>query len=176
MKTLIKKLILCALVAGFAFLAMAEKVHVNGYYRKDGTYVKPYDRNASGQGSSTSSTYTPPAYNYSSEPRSQTYTAPAATSYSAPKKTYSYYPIGSAYGQSYSSYTLSSYKGARDSHGRIVRSESAKRAFMKQTGYPHGRPGYVVDHIIPLKRGGADAPSNMQWQTIAEGKAKDKWE
>jgi hypothetical protein len=29
-----------------------------------------------------------------------------------------------------------------------------------------------VDHIIPLKRGGADAPWNMQWQTIADGKAK----
>jgi hypothetical protein len=39
--------------------------------------------------------------------------------------------------------------------------------------YPHGRPGYVVDHIIPLKRGGADEPWNMQWQTITEGKAKD---
>jgi hypothetical protein len=25
----------------------------------------------------------------------------------------------------------------------------------------------------PLKRGGVDAPWNMQWQTIAEGKAKD---
>ena len=47
---------------------------------------------------------------------------------------------------------------------------------MKQTGYPHGRPGYVVDHIIPLKRGGADEPWNMQWQTIAAGKAKDATE
>ena len=47
---------------------------------------------------------------------------------------------------------------------------------MRQTGYAHGRPGYVVDHITPLKRGGADSPSNMQWQTIAEAKAKDKWE
>ena len=64
----------------------------------------------------------------------------------------------------------------RDSHGRIKRSEEAKREFMRQTGYPHGRPGYVVDHIIPLKRGGADSPSNMQWQTIEEAKAKDKWE
>ena len=27
-----------------------------------------------------------------------------------------------------------------------------------------------------LKRGGADAPWNMQWQTIAEGKAKDATE
>ena len=47
---------------------------------------------------------------------------------------------------------------------------------MTQTGYPHGRPGYVVDHIIPLKRGGADASWNMQWQTIAAGKAKDATE
>jgi 5-methylcytosine-specific restriction endonuclease McrA len=36
---------------------------------------------------------------------------------------------------------------------------------MTQTGYPHGRPGYVADHVIPLKRGGADASWNMQWQT-----------
>ena len=47
---------------------------------------------------------------------------------------------------------------------------------MRQTGYPHGRPGYVVDHIKPLAKGGADSPSNMQWQSIAEAKAKDKWE
>ena len=47
---------------------------------------------------------------------------------------------------------------------------------MRMTGYPHGRPGYVVDHVIPLKRGGCDCPSNMQWQTIDEAKAKDKWE
>lgn len=64
----------------------------------------------------------------------------------------------------------------RDSHGHIARSESAKKQFEKQTGYPNGRPGYVVDHIVPLKRGGADAPYNMQWQTKAEAKAKDRWE
>jgi hypothetical protein len=60
---------------------------------------------------------------------------------------------------------------ARASSGRIARSSSAKHAFMRQTGYPKGRPGYVVDHVIPLKRGGADAPSNMQWQTKAAAKA-----
>ena len=26
-------------------------------------------------------------------------------------------------------------------------------------------PGFVVDHIQPLKRGGMDAPENMQWQS-----------
>jgi hypothetical protein len=70
----------------------------------------------------------------------------------------------------------SGYVGARDEHGRILRSEAQKHAFERQTGYPHGRPGYVVDHIVPLKRGGCDCPENMQWQTVAEAKAKDKWE
>jgi hypothetical protein len=37
-------------------------------------------------------------------------------------------------------------------------------------------PGYVVDHVKPLACGGADDPRNMQWQTVAEGKAKDQWE
>ena len=37
-------------------------------------------------------------------------------------------------------------------------------------------PGYVVDHIVPLKRGGADSPENMQWQPRDEAKAKDRTE
>jgi hypothetical protein len=65
---------------------------------------------------------------------------------------------------------------SRDSNGRIKRSEAAKEEFEKQTGYPHGRPGYVVDHIKPLGCGGADDPTNMQWQTTEEAKAKDKTE
>jgi hypothetical protein len=70
----------------------------------------------------------------------------------------------------------SSSSTSRTSHGRIRRSAQAKAEFMRQTGYPHGRPGYVVDHVTPLACGGADAPYNMQWQTIAAGKAKDKTE
>jgi hypothetical protein len=79
-------------------------------------------------------------------------------------------------GSSSTSYTSATGVIERDTQGRIKRSESAKHAFMRMTGYPHGRPGYVIDHIIPLKRGGTDDPRNMQWQTIAEAKAKDKWE
>ena len=47
---------------------------------------------------------------------------------------------------------------------------------MKRTGYPKGRKGYVVDHIVPLECGGADVPSNMQWQTVQEAKIKDRTE
>ena len=64
----------------------------------------------------------------------------------------------------------------RYENGRIERSSAAKYQFMKATGYPNGRPGYVVDHIIPLACGGADSPENMQWQTTEEAKTKDKWE
>lgn len=37
-------------------------------------------------------------------------------------------------------------------------------------------PGYIIDHVTALKRGGSDAPSNMQWQTTKDATAKDKWE
>ena len=66
--------------------------------------------------------------------------------------------------------------------GRIRRSSSARHAFQElhpcpTTGSTAGPcPGYVVDHIVPLKRGGADSPENMQWQTRGEAKAKDRVE
>lgn len=70
----------------------------------------------------------------------------------------------------------------RDEHGKIARSSEEKAAFKKSrpcpsTGKSSGAcPGYVVDHVVPLKRGGADRPDNMQWQTTAAAKAKDKTE
>src|SRR4029453_522228 len=70
----------------------------------------------------------------------------------------------------------------RDSHGRIARSAKAKDDFKRTHPCPStGRtsdacPGYVIDHVQALKHGGADAPSNMQWQTRAEAKAKDRVE
>ena len=70
--------------------------------------------------------------------------------------------------------TTATTPASRDTHGRIRRSAAAKHQFETQSGYPHGRPGYVVDHRVALACGGADVPSNMQWQTVAEGKLKDK--
>jgi hypothetical protein len=34
----------------------------------------------------------------------------------------------------------------------------------------------VIDHVRALACGGADSPDNMQWQTTAAAKAKDKVE
>lgn len=62
------------------------------------------------------------------------------------------------------------------------RSQLAKNQFKvlnpcPTNGHTQGScPGYVIDHIVPIACGGADAPENMQWQTIEDGKAKDKWE
>ena len=62
------------------------------------------------------------------------------------------------------------------------RSQSAKVEFKHEhpcpaTGVRKGPcKNYVIDHIWPLACGGEDHPRNMQWQTIAEGKEKDKWE
>jgi hypothetical protein len=62
------------------------------------------------------------------------------------------------------------------------RSASPKREFQlmhpcPSTGDTKGAcPGYIKDSIKPLACGGSDAASNMQWQTKADAKAKDKWE
>ena|ERR1041385_1684753 len=88
-------------------------------------------------------------------------------------------PTRATSGQHRATYTQSA---QRDAHGRIERSAKAKRDFQKShpcpsTGRASGScPGYVVDHVKPLKRGGQDAPSNMQWQTKQAAKEKDRSE
>lgn len=137
-----------------------KSVHVRGYTKKDGTYVAPYDRTAPGEGSRST--------NISSSPTGVKRT---------PVVTHVRYHAG------YMATGVAAHSSvARDSRGRIKRSKAAINAFKRQqpcpaTGSSSGRcPGYVIDHVNPLECGGADAPSNMQWQTVAEGKAKDKTE
>jgi len=43
---------------------------------------------------------------------------------------------------------------------------------MRGAGYPKGRKGYVVDHIVPFECGSPDIPSNIQWQTVQEAKIR----
>src|SRR5438552_1220020 len=72
--------------------------------------------------------------------------------------------------------------GSSSASAKLPRSSSAKAHFMKlepcpSTGHARGScPGYVIDHVVPLCAGGADAPSNMQWQTIADAEVKDRAE
>ncbi len=68
------------------------------------------------------------------------------------------------------------------SDAKIHRSHAARQAFVRSHPCPStGKPrlpcrGYIIDHVIPLCAGGADAPTNMQWQTKADAAAKDKIE
>ena len=65
---------------------------------------------------------------------------------------------------------------------KVYRSLEVKHEFQRQhpcpsTGRTTGAcPGYVKDHVVPLACGGPDAVENLQWQTTAAAKAKDKWE
>jgi hypothetical protein len=71
---------------------------------------------------------------------------------------------------------------ARDKRGRIQRSTATVTAFRAEhpcpsTGLNAGPcPGYVIDHIRALRRGGADLPHNLQWQSRAAAREKDRVE
>jgi hypothetical protein len=81
-------------------------------------------------------------------------------------------------GTSHATHYTSTKRGS--SHAK--RDPAERRAFQRthpcpSTGRTSGAcPGYVVDHVEALKRGGADSPSNMQWQTVEDAKAKDRVE
>lgn len=171
--------------SGSSYSSGTGSAHVSGYTRKDGTYVAPYTRSApdgiksnnlgysAGGGYSSSSGYSSGRSSSSTDHRS----AEEATYEDVKRQITSSKSPKSNSSTSYSSGGIE-----RDDQGRIKRSQAAKSDFKAQspcpsTGKSSGAcPGYVVDHVTPLKRGGADAPSNMQWQTTAEAKAKDRWE
>lgn len=82
-------------------------------------------------------------------------------------------------------YSLPVYASTQAStHANTAHRSMAERArFMRANpcpaSVPHKKtscPGYVVDHIIALCAGGQDKASNMQYQSIAQGKAKDRVE
>lgn len=56
------------------------------------------------------------------------------------------------------------------------RSSVVKRRFDVQSGYSHGRPGYIVDHVCSLFNGGIDSVKNMQYQTLSDSAKKDRIE
>jgi len=131
-----------------------KSVHVNGYYRKDGTYVHGYDRAAPGSAS----------------------TATSSTLLGGSVKT-------QPYRKDYIAQNHRPDSSVRiDRHGKIKRSKAEKDAFRRgnpcpSTGKNNGAcPGYVVDHINALECGGADAAGNMQWQTAEAAKEKDRTE
>jgi hypothetical protein len=134
-------------------------IHVKEYKKKDGTVVHEHDRRPPGAGSDRENGTT-------SEAKSSAPHSGAASSSTAESDGPSTHAVAHARCENCD----------RDKHGKIVRGKDAKKGFERATGFPNGRPGYIIDHINPLACGGADLPSNMQWQTKAEAKAKDKVE
>ncbi len=66
---------------------------------------------------------------------------------------------------------------AKEQRSALVKREFQLTHPCPATGHTSGAcPGYVKDHVLPLACGGSDAVSNLQWQTIRDAKAKDKWE
>lgn len=128
----------------------SKPVHVRGYTRKDGTYVAPHDRSLPGTADHSASVTSSSTLSYRRD-----YMADGVTPHSSV---------------------------TRDKHGRIKRSKTVRAEFMHShpcpsTGKASGRcPGYIVDHVQALECGGPDEASNMQWQTTADAKAKDKFE
>jgi hypothetical protein len=66
---------------------------------------------------------------------------------------------------------------AKEYRSREVAREFQREHPCPSTGLTTGAcPGYRKDHIKALACGGPDAVWNMQWQTIAAARAKDRWE
>jgi len=66
---------------------------------------------------------------------------------------------------------------AREYRSREVTWEFQREHPCPSAGLTSGRcPGYRKDHVKPLACGGPDAVWNLQWQTIRDANAKDRWE
>jgi hypothetical protein len=141
-------------------------VHVNEYDRQDGRHVKEYVRSAPGYPDTVVAVAASPKREHHTPTKMSSIASTSPSSTNTALNHYSAIPYANS----------PTYGVQHDAHGRIKRNEAAKREFMRETGHPNGWPGHVVDHIVPLKRNGCDCPENMQWETVEEAKAKDKWE
>ncbi len=89
-----------------------------------------------------------------------------------------------SYGNTYKTKKTKTYKTEYDygktykttGKTKVKRSKSNRDAFLKQKGYKKVPPGYDVDHIIPLSKGGTDTPDNMQLIPKSTHKEKTKAE
>ena len=67
--------------------------------------------------------------------------------------------------------------GATHHRSREVTRQFEREHPCPSTGRRTGAcPGWIKDHRCALEIGGSDSVSNMQWQTVADAKAKDRWE
>jgi hypothetical protein len=73
--------------------------------------------------------------------------------------------------------TWGSASAASSAHARAAEAQFRAAHPCPATGLTEGLcKGYVIDRIIPAICGGTDALDNMQWLTLAEAKAKARWE
>jgi hypothetical protein len=165
----------------------SKPVHVKGYYKKDGTYVQPHTRALPGHASTNSgSTSTGSSSTSSAGGNSNSGSSSGSSTSSTARRSRPYASVIDLprepvyYRRGYMANGYKPHYTVRVSQdGKIKRSSGARAAFVRQnpcpsTGRTRGAcPGYVVDHVAALACGGADHPSNMQWQSAAAAKAKD---
>lgn len=60
--------------------------------------------------------------------------------------------------------------------GKIYRDYKAVNDFKRSHPKPNDGHAYDVDHVKPLKAGGADKPSNMQWIRVEDHRRKSAGE
>lgn len=110
--------------------------------------------------------------------KSGTYVAPYSRSAPRSKKSsYSTTPTIKTYSPkkvSSKSYKITSPKIV--STNKPERSSAKKREFLRSRGYDKTPPGQEVDHVIPLSKGGADEPYNMELLPKEAHKQKTKME
>lgn len=103
-------------------------------------------------------------------PSLKTYKSPSLKSYKP--KTFKTYSPKTSYPKNYKKSSL----GINSLSDKPKRSAAKKKEFLRSRGYENNPPGQEVDHIIPLSKGGADEPYNMELLPKEIHKQKTKME